>query len=231
MSTEPGAPVSALAVPVRSMPMPSPMTQTPSDPDERHGQRGAHRAPEEQADADEELDQREERVPHRDVGRQEVPDVGDEVAEDEGLPAGVGQDVGVDEAPAEHEGLELQGGVEDPEQAEDDLEDPLGADGEREAAVLAPLVRSRAPAACPGRCPCPALRYRRPAGWPGQGGEGSWKSWAMQSVGVTASATGVPSHVVVDVERGAVEAGDRPATLDSEVGQRAGGHHASTWLR
>ena len=59
------------------------------------------------------------------------------------------------------------------------------------------------PAACPRRCPCPALRYRRPAGWPGQGrtgqldgfswtGQGSWKSWAMQSVGVTASATGVP---------------------------------------
>ena len=107
-------------------------------PDERDGQRRAHRAPEQQADADEELDQREERVPHRDVGRDEVPDVRDEVAEDEGLPAGVGQDEVLDEALAEHEGLELQGRIEDPEQAEDDLERPLRADGEREAALLAP---------------------------------------------------------------------------------------------
>ena len=29
MNTEPGAPVSALAVPVRTIPMPSPSTQTP----------------------------------------------------------------------------------------------------------------------------------------------------------------------------------------------------------
>ena len=156
ISTDPGAPVSAVAVPVRSMPRPSPMTQTPRTQTNDTAERGAHRAPEQQAHPDEELDQREERVPHRDVGRHEVPDVGDEVAEDEGLPAGVGQDVVLDEAPAEHEGLELQGRIEDPEQAEDDLEHPLGADGEREAAAPAPSGPS-ASLPCPvsSIVPCP----------------------------------------------------------------------------
>ncbi len=130
-------------------------------PGERHRQRGAHRALVEQADADEELDEREERVPHHDVGRHEVPDVGDEVAEDERLAAGVAQNVGLHEAAAEHEGLELQGGIEDPEEAENDLQGPLRPEREGEAAVLLHLLVLL----CPGRCPCPALRYRRPCGW------------------------------------------------------------------
>ena len=58
----------------------------PERPGERDGQRRADRRPEEQADPDEELDQREEGVPHRDVGGDEVPDVGDEVGDDEGWP-------------------------------------------------------------------------------------------------------------------------------------------------
>ncbi len=109
----------------------------PESPDEGHGERRLDRVAEEETDADEELDQREERVPDRDVRSQEVPDMGDEVTQHEGLALRVGQDEARDEAPAEHEGLELQGRVEDPEQAEDDLEDALGADGEREAADLA----------------------------------------------------------------------------------------------
>ena len=44
------------------------------------------------------------------------------------------QDERVDEAAAEHEGLELQGRIEDPEQAEGDLEHPLGPDRRRETA-------------------------------------------------------------------------------------------------
>ena len=91
------------------------MTQTPSTQTNDTASAGRTVRRNSRPDADEELDQREERVPHRDVGRHEVPDVRDEVAEDEGLPAGVGQDVGLDEAAAEHEGLELQGGIEDPE--------------------------------------------------------------------------------------------------------------------
>ena len=160
-------------------------------PGERHGQRGAHRAPEEQADADEELDQREERVPHRDVGRHEVPDVGDEVAEDEGLPAGVGQDDGLHEAAAEHEGLELQRGIEDPEEAEDDLQGPLRtrtASGKRRRAPAASLVRC----ACPGRCPCPALRYRRPCGWPCQGSGSGPGVRAARSPGQCSSSASPP---------------------------------------
>ena len=48
------------------------------------------------------------------------------------LALGVGQDEGADETPPEHEGLELQGGVEDPEEAEHHLQDALAPDGERE---------------------------------------------------------------------------------------------------
>ena len=97
----------------------------PEGPGERHGQGGTHRRPVEEPQADGELNQREERVPDRDVRREEVPDVGDEVADDERLPLGVGQDVGLHEAAPEHEGLELQGGVEHPEQPQDDLQRPL----------------------------------------------------------------------------------------------------------
>ncbi len=70
----------------------------------------------------------------------------DEVTEDERLATGIAQDVVLDEASTEHEGLELQCGVEDPEQAENDLERPLRADGEREAAgrvLVVILVRAR----------------------------------------------------------------------------------------
>ncbi len=56
-----------------------------------------------------------------------MPDVGDEVADDERLAGGVGEDERVDEALAEHVRLELEGRIEDPEEAEDDLEGALGA--------------------------------------------------------------------------------------------------------
>ena len=45
---------------------------------------------------------------------------------DVGLAVRVVQEVGRGEAAAEHERLELQTGVEEPEQSQDDLEDPLG---------------------------------------------------------------------------------------------------------
>ena len=103
----------------------------------------------------------------RDVGGEEVADVGDEGSDERRLPAGAAQDHRRDEAPAEHVGLELQGGVEDPEQPEARSAGARWrADGEREAAVRSvALVRP-----CPDRCPCPALRYRRPlAAWPWSG--------------------------------------------------------------
>ena len=65
------------------MPRPSPKTQTPGAQTKRDDQGRAHRAPEEQTDTDEQLDQGEEGVPDGDVGRQEVADVGDEVADHE----------------------------------------------------------------------------------------------------------------------------------------------------
>ena len=176
----------------------------PGQPEEGNDEGGAHGAPEQQADPDEELDQREEGVPDRDVGRHEVPDVCDEVPEDEGLPAGVGQDVVLDEALAEHEGLELQGGVEDPEQAQSDLEPPLRADGQREAAVVVVVfVLLRAPIGAhalvyatggvgDGRVRAARRGRRGRRGCRGWRGQGNWKSWATQSVGVTASATGFP---------------------------------------
>jgi hypothetical protein len=77
---------------------------------------------------------REEGVPHRDVRPQEVRDVGDEVAHDEGLAARIVLEEG-DEALAEHEGLELEGGIEDPEATEDDLERPLGVDDRGEVSL------------------------------------------------------------------------------------------------
>ena len=43
-----------------------------------------------------------------------------------GCPLALARMMCLDEAAAEHEGLELQGRIEDPEQAEDDLEHPLG---------------------------------------------------------------------------------------------------------
>ena len=146
-STEPGAPVRAEAVAGEQHAHALADDPDTEGPHERDGQRRPHRGLEEQAHADEELDQCEERVPHRDVGRHEVPDVRDEVAQDEGLPAGVGQYERVHEAAAEHEGLKLQGGIDDPEQAQNDLEHALGADGEGEAAVLSCFLVQCVPAA------------------------------------------------------------------------------------
>ena len=121
--------------------------------------------------------------------------MGDEIAQDEGLPAGVGQDVVLHEAVAEHEGLELQRGIEDPEQAEDDLQDPLGADGQREAAVLLRLLVVGARVAVHALLYAtggPVDRRVRGSGVRASGRQGSWKSCAMQFVGVIASATCFP---------------------------------------
>ena len=191
----------APAVPVEDHAQPLAEDPNPGGPGERQDQGRLDRRAVEQAHADEELDQREEGVPHRDVGGDEVPDVGDEVADDEGLALGVGQDVGLDEAAAEHERLELQGGIEDPEEAQDDLQDALGRDGQGEAAagpaafvllvVALPELVSSSMALDSG--------YRAGPGWsvrPGpplcgrcQAELGSKKSWLMQFVGVTATAT------------------------------------------
>ncbi len=69
-----------------------------------------------------------------------MPDVGDEVADDEGLALGVGEDERVDEALPEHVGLELEGGVEDPEEAEDYLERALRAQDRRDVPIGAWLL-------------------------------------------------------------------------------------------
>ena len=110
---------------------------------------------------------------------------------DEGLAAGVGQDARVDEAPAEHEGLELQGGVEDPEQAEDDLQRALGADGEGEARRAAVPRRAsvlRAPVAVHALVTLPAACRMARSG--PIGGRAVGSPGRCSRVGVTASATG-----------------------------------------
>ena len=66
----------------------------------------------------------------------------DQVADDEGLARCVGLKQ-ADEALAEHEWLELQGRIEEPEETQDDLEDPLGGDGEREPSRRRDVRRTR----------------------------------------------------------------------------------------
>jgi hypothetical protein len=56
-----------------------------------------------------------------------MPDVGDDPVDDGGLPAGIGQDVGGDEVLGEHVRLELQRGVQYPEQSQHDLQRALRA--------------------------------------------------------------------------------------------------------
>ena len=114
--------------------------------------------------------------------------------QDERLPAGAAQDVVLHEAAAEHEGLELQGRIEDPEEAEDDLQGPLGADGEGEAAVLRRRLRHSPSSCVPRSLSMPCFTLPAALGMAASGShQGSSKSWAMQLVGVTASATGFPS--------------------------------------
>ncbi len=68
----------------------------------------------------------EEGAPRRDVGTDEVTDVGDDPADDRGLALCVVQEVGRGEATPEHERLEPQSGIEQPEQTKDDLKGALG---------------------------------------------------------------------------------------------------------
>ena len=146
--------------------------------------------------------------------------MGDQVADDEGLAVGVGEDEGVDEALAEHVGLELEGCVEDPEEAEDHLEGALSAQdragcpdrlGTRvSASRLGPrLARRRLhPVRRCLRALCPrpwvyGQRYRPDSGALGRPDRDGWlrrygsrKSWVMQLVGVAATATGWPFKLV-----------------------------------
>ena len=60
-------------------------------------------------------------------GEMKCPRVVDQPGDRLGLTGSVGRDVGGNELVSEHERLVLQRRVEDPEQAEDDLERPLGS--------------------------------------------------------------------------------------------------------
>ena len=114
MRTEPGAPDSALAVPVSTPPRPSPKNQTPKA-QTKLWPVPAGRAEKQQSDADQDLNCGEESVPHADVRRDEVTDRGDEPADRFGLTRSVGGDVGRDKLVAEHEGLVLEPHVDEPE--------------------------------------------------------------------------------------------------------------------
>ena len=59
------------------------------------------------------------------MGPDEVAHIRDDPPDHIGLILRVVQQVGRGEVAAEHEGLELQAGVEEPEQPQDDLEDAL----------------------------------------------------------------------------------------------------------
>ena len=144
MSTDPGAPVSALAVPVRSMPMPSPMTQTPSTQTNDTASAGRTVRRKSRPTPMKSWISAKKVFHTATSGATKFPMWVMRSPRTKGCPWRWAGCTSLDEAPAEHEGLELQGGVEDPEQAEDDLEHPLGADGEWEAAVRR-LVLS-----CPG---------------------------------------------------------------------------------
>ena len=129
MNTDPGAPVSAEAVPVKIIPRPSPKSQTLSDHTIEMARAGRTVRRYEEPGADDQLDRGEEDVPYRNVRRYEVTSRRDEPCKGCRLPAGIGGNEGRDEVLAEHVRLVLQGGVEYPEKTEDDLEGALGPDG------------------------------------------------------------------------------------------------------
>ncbi len=150
----------------------------PPDPDrpgDRGGQRGPHRRAPEQAEGDEELDGGEQCVPQPDVVRHDV--IGPEHRPaDHRRVAGCSRLEHVhNEAPREHGGLELQGGVEQPDEPEGDLQaTPPTVDGHdlSRAAVDAGRtgVASRGLEAC-GRWACGRWACsHHPFSEPGAGG-------------------------------------------------------------
>ena len=147
-----------------------------------------------------------------------------------GWPLALGRMNEFDEAAAEHERLELQGGVEDPEQAQDDLEHPLGADGQREAA-------RRRPAPGSSRSLVHALTYA--TGGLRDGRVRAAGVWARPSgqlevlgdavVGVTASATALPFTLSYTLSAAPLRH-EYAGTLDWKLVSVPAGTTPSTWL-
>ena len=106
-------------------PRPSPKNQTPNAQKNDRPSAESHGRAEQQSQTDSHLDERKEGVPNGDMGPDEIADIRDDPPDDVGLIVGVVQQIGRGEVTAEHEGLELQTRVEEPEQSQSDLEDPL----------------------------------------------------------------------------------------------------------
>ena len=90
-------------------------------PDERHHQRWLDAAPGEHAQADQNLNRRGEPVEQGDMGKDRLSDPGDRTPDHPGLPCRVGSQHVGHERPTEHERLQLQQAIDQPDQAEHDL--------------------------------------------------------------------------------------------------------------
>jgi hypothetical protein len=109
----------------------------PGHPEKRDDKGRANRAPEQQSCPDRHLNEGKEGVPDGNVRAHEVPDVGDDPPDDVRLSLCIVQEETGGEPTAEHVRLELQSGVQQPEQTEDDLERALGPhQGRRSAGAI-----------------------------------------------------------------------------------------------
>jgi hypothetical protein len=110
----------------------------PERPGERSGEREPGGAGREQPEPDQQLNRREGHVPGDRVGRDQVRRPVDRAGDEVGLPGSQRGDHLPRKAGAEHERLELQCAVQEPEEPQDDLQgaprDSYVGDGEREPA-------------------------------------------------------------------------------------------------